>query len=143
MLHVYVYRYFGVNQCIYIMYFFVYILYICFRKSSVCIYFNCMQFKKFMWHSSVGCWVCYSMFRRENESVLSCSMPRHGWMGMLQYGIKASIFNTEPRWAEKVELKWNFIEDLFLGGQISICRVSMVKCNNNWAELGKIPNLCC
>jgi hypothetical protein len=31
--------------------------------------------------------------------------PDHGWPGMLQYGIKASVFNTEPGWAEKVELK--------------------------------------
>jgi hypothetical protein len=67
------------------MYLSVYVLYINFRKSSVCIYFNCMQFEKFMWHSSVGCWVCYSMFRRENESVLSCIMAQPGWSGMLQY----------------------------------------------------------
>jgi hypothetical protein len=26
-------------------------------------------------------------------------------MGMLQYGIRALVFNTEPRWAEQVELK--------------------------------------
>jgi hypothetical protein len=51
-------------------------LYIIFCKSSVCICFNCMQFEKFMWHSLVGCWVCYSMFHKENKSVLSCSMPQ-------------------------------------------------------------------
>jgi hypothetical protein len=67
MLHVYVYCYFSMNLCIYRMYLSVYVLYIKFRKSFVCICFNCMQFEKFMWHSSVGCWVCYSMFRRENE----------------------------------------------------------------------------
>jgi protein-arginine kinase activator protein McsA len=57
-----------------------------FHKGSVCICFNCMQFENFMRHSLVGCWVCYSMFHRENESVLSCSMPFHGWSGMLQHG---------------------------------------------------------
>jgi hypothetical protein len=93
------------------MYLYAYVLYIFFRKSFVCIYFNCMQFQKFMWHSSVGCWVCYSMFRRENESVLSCSVPRPGWSGMLQHGIKTSGFNTELGWAEQVELKRNFTED--------------------------------
>jgi hypothetical protein len=45
MLHVYVYCYFSMNPCIYIMYLSVYLLYIKFRKSSVCICFNCMQFK--------------------------------------------------------------------------------------------------
>jgi hypothetical protein len=33
--------------------------------------FNCMQLEKFMWHSSVGCWVCYSMFRSERTYVFS------------------------------------------------------------------------
>jgi hypothetical protein len=70
MLHVYVYCYFSMNLCIYEIYLSVYILYIMFHKSFVCIYFNCMQFENFMWHSSVGCWVCYSKFRRENDSVL-------------------------------------------------------------------------
>jgi hypothetical protein len=60
-----------------------YVFYIYFRKSSVCIYFNCMQFKKIMWHSSVGLWACYSMFCRENESVLLCIVARTGWLGML------------------------------------------------------------
>jgi hypothetical protein len=46
---------------------------------------------------------------------------------MLQYGIRASVFNTEPGWAEQVELKRNFTEDLFQSGQISSCRASMVK----------------
>jgi hypothetical protein len=53
MMHVYVYCYFGMNPCIYIMYLSVYILYIMFHKSFVCICFICMQFKKFKWHSSV------------------------------------------------------------------------------------------
>jgi hypothetical protein len=65
MMHVYVYCYFSMNPCIYIMYLSIYILYIKFRKSSVFIFFNCMQFKKFMWHSLVGCWVCYNMLSRE------------------------------------------------------------------------------
>jgi hypothetical protein len=31
------------------------------------------------------------------------------WMlGMLQYGIRAPVFNTEPEWFEQVELKRNF-----------------------------------
>jgi hypothetical protein len=81
MLHVYVYYYFNMNSCFYIMYLSVYILYMKFHKGSMCICFNCMQFKKFMWHSSVGCWVCYNMFHRENESVLSCSMARLGGRG--------------------------------------------------------------
>jgi hypothetical protein len=45
MMHVYVYFYFNMNPCIYRRYLFVYILYINFCKSSVCICFNCMQFK--------------------------------------------------------------------------------------------------
>jgi hypothetical protein len=66
------YSYFIMNLCFYRMYLYVYILFIMFCKIFVCIYFNCMQFEKFMWHSSVGCWVCYDMFHRENESVLLC-----------------------------------------------------------------------
>jgi hypothetical protein len=58
---------------------------------------------------------------------------------MLQYGIRASFFNTELGWDEKVDLKRNVTEDLFQSGQISVCGASMVKSNNNWAELGKIP----
>jgi hypothetical protein len=42
MLHVYVYYYLGMNPFIYIMYLSVYVLCICFHKSSVCIYFNFM-----------------------------------------------------------------------------------------------------
>jgi hypothetical protein len=114
MLHVYVYCYFSVNMCIYIMYFPVYVLYIKLpQEFCVCIYFNCIQFKKFMWHSSVRCWVCYSMFHRENVRVLWHSVSRHGWSRMLQYGIRASIFKTKPGWVEKVELKRNVTEDLF------------------------------
>jgi hypothetical protein len=76
-----------------------------FCESSVCICFNCMQFKIFMWRSSVECWVCYSMFRKDNESVLSCIVAWTGWLRMLQYGIRALVFNTELGWAEQVELK--------------------------------------
>jgi hypothetical protein len=83
MLHVYVYYYFSMNPCIYKMYLFAYVLYIMFHKSSVCICFNCMQFEKFMWHSSVGYWVCYNMVS-DNKSVLWSSMPWYGWLGMLQ-----------------------------------------------------------
>jgi hypothetical protein len=57
---------------------------------------------------------------------------------MLQYGIRASVFNTEPGWAEKVELKRNFTEDLFRSGQISSCRVSMVK-SKTMGRIGKNP----
>jgi hypothetical protein len=32
---------------------FVYVLYIKFHKSSMCICFNCMKFKKFMWHAQL------------------------------------------------------------------------------------------
>ena len=71
MLHVYVYCYFSMNLCIYICICMFNFLYINLPQDlCVCICFNCMQFKKFMWHSSVGCWVCYSMFRREKERVL-------------------------------------------------------------------------
>jgi hypothetical protein len=65
------------------------------------------------------------------------------WSGTLQYGIRASVFNTELGWAEKVELKRNYIEDLFHTGQISSCKAFMVTGDNNCAELGKIPNFCC
>jgi hypothetical protein len=83
MMHVCVYCYFSMNPCNYIMHFYIYILYIKFRNRFVCICFNCMQFENFMWDSSVGCWVCYNMFRREKKRVFSCSMPWHGWSGML------------------------------------------------------------
>jgi hypothetical protein len=42
MLHVYVYGYFSMNFFFYIMNLSVYILYIKFHMSSVCICFNCM-----------------------------------------------------------------------------------------------------
>jgi hypothetical protein len=74
MIHLYGYCYFGMNLWIYIMYLSIYIIYICFHKISMCIEFNCMQFKNCMWHSSVGYWVCYIMFQRENESVLWSNM---------------------------------------------------------------------
>jgi hypothetical protein len=73
----------------------------------------------------------------KNESVLWRSVARHGWSGMLQYGIRASVFNNEPGWAEQVELKQNFIEECFRSGLISSCRVSMVIFRSNDAELGK------
>jgi hypothetical protein len=76
-------------------------------------------------------------------TVLWCSVAQHGWMGTLQIGIRALVFNTEPGWAKKVELKRNVTDDLFQSGQISFCRASMVKSNNNWAKFGKIPNFCC
>ena len=84
MLHVCVYCYFSKNPSNYRMHLSIYILYIKFCNSSVCICFNYMYFKKFMWHSSVGCWVCYSMFHRENKSVLSCIVARPRWLRMLQ-----------------------------------------------------------
>jgi hypothetical protein len=85
MLHVCVYYYFSMNLCNYIMHLSIYVLYIKFCNSSMCICFNCMKFKKFMWHSSVGCWVCYIMFRREKKIILWSSMARHGWSGMLHF----------------------------------------------------------
>jgi hypothetical protein len=75
MLHVCVYCYLSMNLCIYIMYLFDYVLYIKLCNSSVCICFNCMQFGKFMWHSLVGCSVCYSMFRKEKGK---CSLVYRG-----------------------------------------------------------------
>jgi hypothetical protein len=83
MLHVYLYCYFNMNPCIYTTYLFIYVLYINFCKSSVCICVNCIQFENFMWHSLLGCWVCYNMFPRENKSVLWRNMPWRGWLGML------------------------------------------------------------
>jgi hypothetical protein len=61
MLDAYVYCYFSVNlfiyRCICLFTLYIYI-YTYFHKSFLCIYFNCMQFKQFMWHSLAGCWVC-------------------------------------------------------------------------------------
>jgi hypothetical protein len=85
MLHGYVYSYFSMNLCLYNMYLSIYVLYEKFRKSFVCICFNCMQFEKFTCHISVGCWVCYNMFCKRMKSVILCIMPRHGWSGMLHY----------------------------------------------------------
>jgi hypothetical protein len=70
MLHVFVYCYFSMNPCTYIMYFPSYISYINFSKSSLCICFNYMQFKKFIWNRLVGCWLCYSMLIREYKHFL-------------------------------------------------------------------------
>ena len=39
------------------------------------------------------------------KRVLWHSVAQHGWSGTLQYGIKATIFNTEPQCSEQVELK--------------------------------------
>jgi hypothetical protein len=39
---VYVYYHLYMNPCNYICILYVYVIYICFLKSSVCIYFNCM-----------------------------------------------------------------------------------------------------
>jgi protein-arginine kinase activator protein McsA len=75
------------------MYLFVYVLYIKFHKSSMCICFNCMQFEQFMWHSSVGCWVCYSMFHREKKRILQSSMPQNGWSGMLHLELVRKVIN--------------------------------------------------
>jgi hypothetical protein len=75
--------------------------------------------------------------------VLWRSVARHGWSRTSQHGIIDSVFNTEPRWAKKVELKRNVTEDLFQSGQISNYGTSMVKSNSKCAHLGKNPNLCC
>jgi hypothetical protein len=49
-------------------------------------------FERFMWHSSVEYWVCYSMFRSERTKVFPhVAWPGHGWSGTLQYGIRASV----------------------------------------------------
>jgi hypothetical protein len=85
----------------YEMYFFVCILYIKFHKSFVCIYFNSIQFEKCMWHILVGCCVCYSMFCRDNERFLSCSMPRCGWSGMLQSKSRDGIVGCRGHWCNQ------------------------------------------
>jgi hypothetical protein len=56
---------------------------------------------------------------------------------MLQYGIRASVFNIDLGWVEQVELKRNFTEVLFRSGQISSCRASSY---NMVLKLGKSPN---
>jgi hypothetical protein len=66
-------------------------------------------------------------------------MARHGWSGVLQYGIRDSVFKIEPGWAEQVELKRNFREDRFRSGQMSSYRASMVKFIGNEVELEKAP----
>jgi hypothetical protein len=86
MLHVYVYFHFSMNLCIYITYLSVYIFFFIYMLSQefcVHMYFNFMQFEKFMWNSLVRCWVCYSMFPRENVRVLCHSVAQHGWSGTL------------------------------------------------------------
>jgi hypothetical protein len=42
MMHVYVYYYFGMNPCNYKMHLSIYVIYIKFHNSSVCICFNCL-----------------------------------------------------------------------------------------------------
>jgi hypothetical protein len=63
-----------------------------------------------------------------------------GGSGTLQHGIRALVFNIEPRWAEKVQLKQNFRVDLFRGGQISSYRASSY---NMVQKLGNSPNFDC
>jgi hypothetical protein len=69
-----------------------------------------LQLETFMWHSPVGCWGCYNVVL-EHTRIFWSSMAQPRWSGMLQYGIRASIFNIDPGWADQVELKRNFIED--------------------------------
>jgi hypothetical protein len=85
MLHVYVYYYFSMNpvhlQNVFVCLRFIYK----FSTRVLCVYvlIACSS-KTFMWHSLVGCWVCYSMFHREKKHIFSCSIARYGWSGMLQ-----------------------------------------------------------
>jgi hypothetical protein len=81
MLHACVYCYFTMNLCIYTIYLSIYVLYIMFCKSSVCIYFNCMQFKKFMWQLGAGYVTVCSVERTKMFSRVS--WPDHGWSGTL------------------------------------------------------------
>jgi hypothetical protein len=56
MLHVYVYCYFSVNSCIYIMYLSVYVLYIKLpQEFCVWICFNCMQLENLCGIAQFGC----------------------------------------------------------------------------------------
>jgi hypothetical protein len=71
--------------------------------------------------------------------VLWRSVARHGWLGTLKIGIRASVFNTEPEWAKRVELRRNYTKYLFRTVQISSCRASIVNFGNNDVELGKTP----
>jgi hypothetical protein len=78
----------------------------------MCVYvLNACSSKNLCGIAQFGRWVCYNMFCRENESVLSCIVAWLGWPGTLQHGIRASFFDTEPGWAEQVELKRNVTED--------------------------------
>ena len=38
------------------------------------------------------------------KSVSWCSMAQPWWLGMSQYGIRATVANTEPGWAEQIDL---------------------------------------
>jgi hypothetical protein len=59
--------------------------------------------------------------------------------GMSQIGIRASVFNTEPEWAEKVELKKNVTEDLIRSGQISVVERPWKKVTTTGQKWGKAP----
>jgi hypothetical protein len=81
MLHVYVYFYFSVNPCIYrCIFMFMFYKYISARVLFVYVLIACSSKK--LWHSSIGCWVCYNMCRRENVRVL-CNVPDHPCWSMI------------------------------------------------------------
>jgi hypothetical protein len=63
----------------------------------------CSLKRKFMWHSSIEYWVCYSMFRSERTKVFPrVAWPGHGWSGMLHHA------TTESSTTSKQNIRTNF-----------------------------------
>jgi hypothetical protein len=61
------------------------------RVLYVYVIMACSLKIKFMWHSSVEYWVCYSMFRSERMKVFPrVAWPDHGWLGTLHLPSKIS-----------------------------------------------------
>jgi hypothetical protein len=65
------------------MYLAIYVLYICFHKSYVCIYFKLHAVRKIYVAYLSWILVCYSMFHKENVRVLWHSVAQHSWLGTL------------------------------------------------------------
>jgi hypothetical protein len=83
MLNIYGYFYFIMNPCIYrCIFLFTFYIFIFTRVLCVYILIACSS-KNLCGIAQFGCWVCYNMFRREKERVLSCIVARPRWLGTL------------------------------------------------------------
>jgi hypothetical protein len=93
------------KPCNYIMYLFVYVLYINFRKSFVCIHLIACCSKNLCGIAQLDVGYVTICSAERTRAFSRVAWPGHECSGTLQHGIKTSVFNTEPRWADQVNLK--------------------------------------